>query len=308
MWTPWKRVTRSRDSRDSVFELVPTYFYPILDLFCPMPASIATRGDVKLFKQRVKEFMFTRFPDASLKFFSARSRRWIENHAREHGLYDLTLNVVAQTDSRVLTGPFKGMILNYDALPVYSAPKFLGTYEKEITSFVEDAIACSPIRVLNVGTSDGYYAVGLARRLPHSIVFAAEADPKSLRATCLNAKLNEVGDRVVPVGILHSGEFQKYLSDRNSLIVMDCEGAEFKLLDPTNDPILKKTNMIVELHQAFGSIEELVDRFSGSHSVETVSARPRTDADLPRKVRDLVPPGAVNEHRGPQVWAYMKVR
>src|SRR5262245_6935019 len=111
------------------------------------------------------------------------------------------------------------MKLNYDALPVVSAPKFLGTYEKEIVPFIEDAIALNPVNVVNVGASDGYYAVALARRLPLATVFAADADAKSLRATLLNAKLNSVENRVHPLGIIRSGEFEKYLAVPYSLVV-----------------------------------------------------------------------------------------
>jgi hypothetical protein len=60
-------------------------------------------------------------------------------------------------------------------------------------------------------------------------VFAADADPKALRATLRNAELNGVSGRVSAVGIVQSGHLHKYLRPDASLLVMDREGAEFHL-------------------------------------------------------------------------------
>jgi predicted O-methyltransferase YrrM len=259
-------------------------------------------------RQEIKRLLFASFPDTSLRFFSARSRRQIENYARECGLDRLAMLVSAQTGGTVLTGPFKGIRLNCQALAVHSAPKFLGTYEKEIVPFIEDAIALKPANVLNVGSSDGYYAVGLAKRLPGAIIYAAEADRKSLRATLQNAKLNSIESRVRPIGIVHSGDFGKFLKVPYSLIVMDCEGAEFKLLVPNKDPILKKTHILVEIHENHGSLDDILRRFSRTHSIQTVAAVERTVIDLPAEARELVPPAALDEHRGRQIWVYMRAK
>jgi ribosomal protein L11 methylase PrmA len=67
-------------------------------------------------------------------------------------------------------------------------------------------------------------------------VFAADADPKALRATIKNAELNGVSTRVSPVGIVKPNQFGRYLRADASLLVMDCEGAEFNLLEPRTTP------------------------------------------------------------------------
>jgi hypothetical protein len=79
-------------------------------------------------------------------------------------------------------------------------------------------------------------------------VFAADAEPKGRCATVKNAKLNGVSARVCAVGIVRP----RVKADA-SLLVMDCEGAEFSLLDPTNDPILLRTIIVVEVHGEFGT-------------------------------------------------------
>jgi hypothetical protein len=260
-------------------------------------------------RHAIKSLLFGLLPNTSLRFFSARSRRWNENYAREHKLDRLALLVSSETGGTVLSGPFKGMKLDCRALPVHNAPKLLGTYEKEIVPFVEQAIALNPASVVNVGTSDGYYAVGFARRLPLTTVYAAEADAKSLRAALLNAKLNSVEERVLPIDIIRPGEFGRYLSPHCSLVVMDCEGAEFGLLDPSRDPILAKTHILVELHQNHGSLDDMLRRFSNTHSIQMVPSAPRSLADLPAEAGDSIPPAALHEHRGGlQVWVFMKAK
>jgi hypothetical protein len=259
-------------------------------------------------KNAIKALMFAAFPDAALRFFSARSRRRIEDYARKHKLDQLASLVSSSTGGTVLSGPFQGMKLDCRALPVNSAPRFLGTYEKEIAQFVEDAIALNPPNVLNVGASDGYYAIGLARRLPLATVYAAEADAKSLRATVLNATLNSVESRVRPIGIVHPGEFEKYLGGPYSLVVMDCEGAEFGLLNPIKDPVLLKTHILVEIHEDHGSCNEIVARFAQTHAMQIAIAVARTPADLPEEAGAHIPPAALHEHRGSHVWIYMKAK
>lgn len=130
------------------------------------------------------------------------------------------------------------MRLDCELFPVHASPKFLGTYEQELHSVIENAIQLHPKYVLNIGCAEGFYAVGLAIRLNDAQVFAADADPKALSATRKNAELNGVSARVLTVGIIRAGQFSRYLKADASLLVMDCEGTEFHLLDPANDPIL----------------------------------------------------------------------
>jgi|SRR5262245_32523261 len=66
------------------------------------------------------------------------------------GLATLAREVSAQTEGKVASGPFAGMKLDYEALPVHAAPKFLGTYEMELHGCIERAIELAPRYILNV--------------------------------------------------------------------------------------------------------------------------------------------------------------
>lgn len=260
-------------------------------------------------RHHIKHNLLKWFPDISLKLFSARSRRLIERNTVKNGSVDLARYISKRSNASVLSGPFTGLLLDYNALKVHTAPKFLGTYEKEITTFVERAITRQPSVVLNVGTSEGYYAVGFATRLPSARVFAAEADPKSLSATLTNASLNKVRSRVFPIGILRKSEFSNYLKKSNSLIFMDCEGFEFELLDLEADPILQSVDIIVEIHDKFGSADTIIERFRDTHEIASATARKRTLADTPLTINEPIPIEALDERRGAtQQWLYLQTR
>ena len=222
-------------------------------------------------------------PDLTLVLLSIRSRRFIERQVRYLGLADLARHLADATGSRVQAGPFAGMRIDLEALPVHVAPKFMGTYEDELHEYIETAISRGPQVVVNVGCAEGYYAVGLASRLPHAIIYAFDADPKAGRATARNASLNGVAARVQVSGVVRSKELENLLRLGRALVVMDCEGAEFELLDPKSVPSLARADIIVELHpHRHAAIEEtIVHRFRLTHAVERI-AQSSTEAKLAR--------------------------
>src|SRR5262245_50079525 len=160
-------------------------------------------------RKKIKGAALKAFPRLALKLFSVRSRRLIELQVRALGLDKVARQISGATRGTVAAGPFAGMRLDYESLPVHAAPKFLGTYERELYRVIERAIQLAPRYVLNIGCAEGFYAVGLALRLDNAQLFAADAHPKALRATRRNAELNGVSSRVSAVGIVQSGHLHK---------------------------------------------------------------------------------------------------
>jgi hypothetical protein len=260
-------------------------------------------------KKKIKGAALRAFPVLALQFFSIRSRRMIESQARQLGLDRLARAVSRATGSMVAAGPFAGMRLDYELFRVDASPKFLGTYEQELHRVIERAIQLHPKYVLNVGCAEGFYAVGLAIRLSDAQVFAADADPKALSATMKNAQLNGVSARVHPVGIVRPRQFGRYLKADASLLVMDCEGAEFRLLDPANDPILLRTNIVVEIHGEFGDAHEIIQKFACTHNVIEISPSVRAAPDiLVDPIRGIDMLSAAEERRGNQThWLFLEM-
>jgi len=108
----------------------------------------------------------------------------VDAYVREHGL-------------KVYQGPFEGMEYVREATEGAIAPRLIGSYESELHPHLERFIAAGLDCVIDVGCAEGYYAVGLARRLPQAVVYAYDINPKA-RAACADlAARNGVADRVV---------------------------------------------------------------------------------------------------------------
>jgi Ribosomal protein L11 methyltransferase (PrmA) len=260
-------------------------------------------------KSIIKQAALKAFPGAALTFFSIRSRRFKERVIHKHGLDRLARQVAQATNGKVASGPFIGMMLNYELLPTHNGCVLVGTYEKELHWAIEKVIGLAPTNVLNIGCAEGYYAIGFALRLPQAMIFAAELDPKSVRAARRNAELNGVSDRVQPVGIVKPGQFSRYLKANSSFIMMDCEGCEFDLLEPRNDPILLRTDILVEIHPEQGDKTQIIKKFTDTHHVTEIQMLPRPISDAPPMLRGLDVLSAMSEWRPlDQTWLFLQLK
>jgi hypothetical protein len=72
---------------------------------------------------------------------------------------------------KVHLGPFRGMTMIFRQNDMISAfvPRLLGFYEQDLHQQVEAAIERGYGAVATIGCAEGYYAVGLARRMPASL-------------------------------------------------------------------------------------------------------------------------------------------
>lgn len=177
----------------------------------------------------------------------------------------------------ILQGPFGGMAYVGAATEGALLPRLIGTYEQELHPAIESFVADPPDCVIDVGCAEGYYAVGLARRMPSAEVHARDTDPKALIACQDLAQRNEVADRVRVGGLFKPEDFQAF-ADRRCLVVCDIEGAEDDLLRPDLAPALAGMSLIVESHEVYrpGITARLIERFEGTHDIERLDMGPRT--------------------------------
>jgi hypothetical protein len=157
-------------------------------------------------------------------------------------------------------------------------PLLIGAYEAELHPTVESIIATAPERVVDVGCAEGYYAVGLARRLPDAEVHAFDLDPEARRLCAAMAERNGVADRV-HVAAECTAAALEHLAGPGSLVILDCEGCEVDLLDPARVPSLTASTILVELHDFIrpDASTTVLGRFEGTHRIEIVDAVVRTD-------------------------------
>ncbi len=179
---------------------------------------------------------------------------------------------VAEYGMTVQDGPFAGMVLprgsswgDGDTLP-----KLLGAYEAELHQVIRESVATSPDRIINIGAAEGYYAIGLARLLPHATTIAYDSNAGAQGVCAAAANQNGVADRITVRGACSPESLQCDLACAACpLVICDCEGYERVLIDPDIVPALRRATLIVETHDFLdpGLTALLISRLAPTHVV-----------------------------------------
>jgi hypothetical protein len=223
--------------------------------------------------------------------------------------------VVKHTGSRVMGGPFAGMKYVRKACCSMLSPKLVGLYERALQPVVEEIVAGDFDRIVDVGSAEGYYAVGLALRCPRAAVIGFDLDSEARSLLQEMAEINGVENRVEVRARCGPAELQQVLAGvPRPLLVCDCEGYEEELLDLDLVPALRKTAVLVELHEVFsrGISERLRRRFEASHEVREIWEEEYRDSfPFPSLYARLVPQKyvsmALDEKRPERMnWFWMK--
>jgi hypothetical protein len=199
-------------------------------------------------------------------------------------------------------GPFEGLTLVPADVGRILDPvgKLVGSYEAELHRIIEEAIRLAPPLFINLGSADGYYAVGFARRSSATRVHAFELAPSARRLCRRSARANGVADQIT----LHRRASARSLTQlplRNSVVLCDCEGAELDIFTDDIIPQLRSTLVVIELHEAArpGVSTAIRQRFRASHTCEIQRARPRDIQQYPilQHLRESERSAALNELR-----------
>lgn len=180
--------------------------------------------------------------------------------------------LIARDGPAVQAGPFAGMVLGPGSAEGCHAPRLLGCYEHELHGEIERLIARGFRTVLNIGCAEGYYAIGLARRMPAAQVFAHDANPAAQAMCRTLAEANGVAARIAIGGLFRGEDFERF-ADTDTLLVLDIEGGEDALLDPAAFPALRRMTILVECHETPGArmAARIAERFAPSHRVRRIN-------------------------------------
>jgi SAM-dependent methyltransferase len=236
-------------------------------------------------REKVKDLLRTALPEGAVRPLEelARTRHLLDREYR--GLRRRTRVSRAVLDAcgwTVQHGPFKGLRFPRGQVGTDSSSKCIGSYEKELHADIERLLAKGYRRVVNIGCADGYYAVGLARRLPEAQVYAYDLSPESRAACSRMAMENDVAGRLEVRGECTPEELDRAIVGR-TLVVMDCEGCEVELLRPDAAPALAGADVVVELHDFVrpGTSETILGRMSSSHDARVLDSHARHPGDYP---------------------------
>ena len=187
-----------------------------------------------------------------------------------------------QQGTLVMQGPLKGLDFLSQSAEGCHIAKLLGCYEQPLLPFIEQAVQKQYATILNIGCAEGYYAVGMARRMPNTRVLAHDLNPKAQEICTALAQKNSVSNRVSIGGLFTPGDFVAH-AGQDVLLMCDIEGAERELLDPAASPALKGMDIIVESHECLtaGITQLLIDRFKDSHNITLVHDDGQRQLDNP---------------------------
>jgi hypothetical protein len=218
--------------------------------------------------------------------------------------------LVARLGTTITHGPFTGMSYATPASEGSFPARLLGVYEASLAPVIEEIIARAYPLVIDVGCAEGYYAVGLARRMPGSTIWARDASDKA-QVLCRDlARQNEVE---VHVGGLLTHPDLAICADQPTVIICDIEGAEGTLLDPIAAPALTRADILVEVHEGMapGLMASLTGRFDATHAITPIG-RKLDDTGLPDWTEgwsDMDRLLALWEWRsGPTPWLWMQAK
>jgi hypothetical protein len=208
---------------------------------------------------------------------AARAAEWergrSERDARRDRM-DAAVSAISP-DLRVRHGIFEGMTYaERAAAGSQLAPKLLGSYEAELRGIIERVCSTGYSDIVDVGCAEGYYAVGLALRMPNAKVYAYDVDEEAIRLCRRMADVNGVSSQVVTGAFCDARTLMSIPFTGKALIVSDCEGYEKQLFTPESVAFLAPHDVLVEVHD-FVDIEissYLRSVFAATHDIEVIQS------------------------------------
>ena len=200
--------------------------------------------------------------------------------------FALFLQLFNNNQMTVRSGIFEG--LSYDP-PIFEGslfPRLLGTYEANLQPHIEGLRDRGYGIILNIGCAEGYYACGLGRMFPDTVVHAYEIQPYLRDACTVVAADNGLESRIVLRAEFVPGQSDVPV-EKKVLLFCDIEGGEFTLLSPDSFPQLADMDMVVEVHpNANRRLDGFLSRFDATHDVEVVDLS-RLAVTIPPIIRGI---------------------
>lgn len=217
------------------------------------------------------------------------------NFRRVVGLYRrrLSQQIFSQCNGIIRHGAFAGM--RWLDHPGWGRSDqgvmILGLYEQEVVGALMDAPDHYRTFV-DIGAADGYYAVGMLHnnKVDRSVAF--EMLPRCRTAIAALAAANGVADRITILGAASDSLIDNLrdnnIDGRETMFLIDIEGAEFRILTKELFAFLEASTIVVETHaHIFPDPEEEIERLIASASATHTVTRWQPGARNPWLLREL---------------------
>ena len=177
------------------------------------------------------------------------------------------------------------------SVPSALLPKLIGSYEDELTPVWNEVLKTDYDIIIDIGCAEGIYAIGFALKYPRAIVYAFDINENARQLCAEMARINGVEDRVVVGTEYHATSLQQLRTKASHriLIISDCEGAEFDLIDPVKEPLLLQCDLVVECHDFIkrGISDVILRRFEKSHHVKITQSNNSKDVSRYPLIKEL---------------------
>jgi len=185
----------------------------------------------------------------------------------------------------VLGGPFKGMNFLDNVSEGCYVPKLLGIYESELHKYIGEIIKKKPDVIINVGSAEGYYAVGLKRLLPETEVFAFDID-NNAKEKCM--ELSKINSTKVIIEDKFKPEILKDFKSKKIFIMCDIEGDEVNLFNSRNINLYEHAEMCIELHYSGSdhNVKIIPNTFKNTHETNLIWQKGK-DFEVPEIISNL---------------------
>ncbi len=179
-------------------------------------------------------------------------------------------------DEEVLHGLFSGMKMRgivSTGSNLYA--KLLGCYEEVVMNELTLMLAKNYENLINIGSDEGAYAVGIALKFPNMNIFTFDCNKKA-QAQCLKlVQLNNVKNKFVINGCFDFSKIAGIDDKKKTLFLVDCEGCENEIF--TREMLTSFTNAdyIIELHYERYPLllEKMRSIFSETHDIKLLTAK-----------------------------------
>jgi hypothetical protein len=214
-----------------------------------------------------------------------RARRYERDLREQQGIAEIARQLIGDAPMVVRDGPFAGLRYPEARVAEIDAPvaKLLGTYEQELHPVFTAALARGVNTFIDVGSADGYYAVGLPAADRRITTYAFDLS-RSARELCAEvARLNDVSGQV-RIGKRFSLASLSPIDPAGALMLCDIEGAEAALFEAGLVRRLGLTTVVIEVHEHVvpGLSDQLSAAFAATHLVTRIEQAPReTSHGLP---------------------------
>ena len=218
---------------------------------------------------RIRTLLETFLPRS---IFALVSKIWRNTGARLYniqGIVDIYTQRFLEQHPRVVQGgPFAGMLYVDKAVGSNYLHKLIGSYEAVLHPLIHEIALKKLQTVIDIGSAEGYYLAGLGRLLPQTHLIGFEIEESGQQLTRELCSLNNIKNPLTLFGEATATNVAAEVTP-GTLVICDCEGAEFDILNPHEEESLSLVDMyVIELHDFLrpGIKEALLERFAQTHT------------------------------------------